>query len=69
MNKRSIFTRIGKFFSDLCKWFKQTTSLASVPCFSPENLSDEDIHEIMNIIHKGNPPKYRIVRDGEKENE
>ena len=32
-------------------------------------LSDEDIHEIINIIHKGNPPKYRIVRDGEKENE
>ena len=50
MNKCIIFPSIGTFFSDLCKWFKQTTSLASGPCFSPENLSDEDIHEIMNII-------------------
>ena len=69
MNKRSILTRIGIFFSDLCKWFKETTSLASGPCFGNEDLSDKDIHEIMNIIYKGNPPKYRIVRDGEKENE
>ena len=50
MNKRSILTRIGKFFSDLCKWFKQTTSLASGPCFNPENLSDEEIKEIVQII-------------------
>ena len=50
MNKRSILTRIGTFFSDLCKWFKQTTSLASGPCFNPENLSDEEIKEIVQII-------------------
>jgi len=69
MDKHSILTRISKFFSDPWKWFKETTSLASGPCFGNEDLSDKDIHEIMNIIYKGNPPKYRIVRDGEKENE
>ena len=32
------------------------------PCFGKEDLTDEEIHEIMNIIHHGNPPKYKIVR-------
>jgi hypothetical protein len=30
-----------------------------------EDLTDEDIHEIMNLIHNGNPPKYEIKRKEE----
>ena len=35
-------------------------TLANDSCFGEEDLTDEDIHEIMNLIHKGNPPKYEI---------
>lgn len=61
-----LWTRIGWFFQDMWKWFKETDSLVTGPCFGKENLSDEEIHEIMNIIHKGNPPKYEIKRDKDK---
>ena len=60
-----LWTRIGWFFQDVWKWFNETTSLVPEPCFGKEDLSDEEIHKIMNIIHKGNPPKYKI-RDDEK---
>ena len=62
-----LWTRIGWFFQDLLKWFKETTSIVPSPCFGKEDLSNEEIHEIMNIIHKGNPPKYKI-QDDEKLN-
>ena len=67
-----LWTRIGWFFQDLWKRLKRNfndpyhNSLLLGPCFGPENLSDEDIHEIMNIIHNGNPPKYKIVREEKK---
>ena len=40
-------------------------SLINGTCFGEEDLTDEDIHEIMNLIHKGNPPKYEIRRKEE----
>ena len=40
-------------------------TLANDSCFGEEDLTDEDIHEIMNLIHKGNPPKYEIKRKEE----
>lgn len=58
-----LWTRIGWLFHDVWKWFKETTSLVPGPCFGKENLSDEEILEIMNIIHKGTPPKYEIKQD------
>ena len=64
------WTRLGWFFEDVWHWFKETASISPGPCFGKEDLSDEEIHEIMNIIHHGNPPKYKIVRgvDMNKEN-
>jgi len=56
------WTRIGWFFEDVWHWFKETASISPGPCFGEEDLTDENIHEIMNIIHHGNPPKYKIVR-------
>ena len=67
------WTRIGWFFEDVWHWLKRrrfVRRLTSPPyCslipgsyFDKEGLTDEEIHEIMNIIHHGNPPKYKIVR-------
>ena len=56
------WTRIGWFFEDVWHWLKRNTLLGHCQCFGGEDLTDEDIHEIMNIIHHGNPPKYKIVR-------
>lgn len=59
-----IGTRIGWFFQDIWRWFKANTSVVPSPCFGKEDLNDEDIHEIMNIIHHCNPQ-----RNGIKQNE
>ena len=56
------WTRLGWLFEDVWHWFKETASISLGPCFGKEDLTDEEIHEIMNIIHHGNPPKYKIVR-------
>lgn len=70
------WTRIGWFFEDAWHWLKRRRiirslytprhlTLANDSCFGEEDLTDEDIHEIMNLIHKGNPPKYEIKRKEE----
>ena len=70
------WTRIGWFFEDAWHWLKRRRiirslftpnylTLANDSCFGEEDLTDEDIHEIMNLIHKGNPPKYEIRRKEE----
>ena len=70
------WTRIGWFFEDAWHWLKRRRiirslftpnylTLANDSCFGEEDLIDEDIHEIMNLIHKGNPPKYEIKRKEE----
>ena len=70
------WTRIGWFFEDVWHWLKRRRfvrtlfaprhlTLANDSCFGEEDLTDEDIHEIMNLIHKGNPPKYEIKRKEE----
>jgi len=74
---QSLFwTRIGWFFEDAWHWLKRRRiirslftpnylTLANDSCFGEEDLTNEDIHEIMNLIHKGNPPKYEIKRKEE----
>lgn len=68
------WTRVGWFFEDAWHWLKRHrfvrgffdprySLLANGPCFGKEDLTDEEIHEIMDIIHHGNPPKYKIKRD------
>ena len=32
-------------------------------CFHYEDLTDDDIHEITDLIHHGNPPKYEKRRE------
>ena len=70
------WSRIGWFFEDAWHWLKRRRiirslftpnylTLANDSCFGEEDLTDEDIHEIMNLIHKGNPPKYEIKRKEE----
>ncbi len=70
------WTRIGWFFEDVWHWLKRRRiirslftpnylTLANDSCFGEEDLTDEDIHEIMALIHKGNPPKYEIKRKEE----
>ena len=70
------WTRIGWFFEDAWHWLKRRRiirslfipnylTLANDSCFGEEDLTDEDIHEIMDLIHKGNPPKYEIKRKEE----
>ena len=67
------WTRLGWFFEDAWHWLKRRrfvrgffdprqSLLTPGPCFDKEDLTDEEIHDIMNIIHHGNPPKYKIVR-------
>ena len=72
---QSLFwTRIGWFFEDVCHWLKRRrfirgffdprySSIVPGPCFDKEDLTDEEIHEIMNMIYKGNPPKYEIKKN------
>lgn len=36
------------------------TPLAHCLCFGEEDLTDEEIHEVMNLIYDSNPPKYEI---------
>ena len=70
------WTRIGWFFEDAWHWLKRRRiirrltdprycSLINGPFVEDEDLTDEDIHEIMDLIHKGNPPKYEIRRKEE----
>ena len=70
------WTRLGWFFEDIWHWLKRRRiirrltdprycSLINGPFIKDEDLTDEDIHEIMNLIHKGNPPKYEIKRKEE----
>ena len=57
---QSLFwTRIGWFFEDVWHWFQRTSDLTSR--HYNEDLTDEEIHEIMNIIHKDNSPKDEEV--------
>lgn len=62
------WTRIGWAFEDLWHWFKRYTMPVPGTSLCDEELTDEDVHEIMDIIHKGNPPKYEIKKteDGRK---
>ena len=62
------WTRIGWAFEDLWHWFKRYTTPIPGTCLCDEELTEEDVHEIMDIIHKGNPPKYEIKKteDGRK---
>ena len=56
------WTRIGWFFEDVWHWFKRYTMPVPGTSLCDDDLTDEDIHEIMNLIHKGNPPKYEIKK-------
>ena len=56
------WNRIGWFFEDLWHWFRRYTSPIPSSFLCEEDLSEEDIHEVMNIIHDGNPPKYEIKK-------
>ena len=62
------WTRIGWVFEDLWHWFKRYTMPIPGTCLCDDDLTDEDVREIMDIIHKGNPPKYEIKKteDGRK---
>lgn len=62
------WTRIGWAFEDLWHWFKRYTTPIPGTCLCDDDLTEEDVHEIMDIIHKGNPPKYEIKKteDGRK---
>ena len=62
------WTRIGWAFEDLWHWFKRYTMPVLGTSLCDDDLTDEDVHEIMDIIHKGNPPKYEIKKteDGRK---
>lgn len=66
--------RIGWAFEDLWHWLKtrrclrcffdpRYSILVHDPPLDGDDLTEEDIHEIMDIIYKGNPPKYEIKRD------
>ena len=68
------WTRIGWFFEDVWHWLKtrrymrrffdpRYSLLACGPCFEEEDLSEKEIHEIMDMIYKGNPPKYEIKKN------
>ena len=62
------WTRIGWAFEDLWHWFKRYTTPIPGTSLCDDDLTEEDVHEIMDIIHKGNPPKYEIKKteDGRK---
>ena len=56
------WTRIGWAFEDLWHWFKRYTMPVPGTSLCDDDLTEEDVHEIMNLIHKGNPPKYEIKK-------
>ena len=56
------WTRIGWFFEDMWHWFKRYTMPVPGASLCDDDLTEEDVHEIMDIIHKGNPPKYEIKK-------
>ena len=56
------WTRLGWFFEDIWRWFKRAADFTSN--HYDEDLTNDDIHEIMNIIHHRNPQ-----RNGIKQNE
>ena len=62
------WTRIGWAFEDLWHWFKRYTMPVPGTSLCDDDLTEEDVREIMDIIHKGNPPKYEIKKteDGRK---
>ena len=62
------WTRIGWFFEDVWHWFKRYTMPVPGTSLCDDDLTEEDVHEIMDIIYKGNPPKYEIKKteDGRK---
>ena len=62
------WTRIGWFFEDVWHWLKRYTMPVPGTSLCDDDLTEEDVHEIMDIIHKGNPPKYEIKKteDGRK---
>ena len=47
---------------DLWHWFKRYTTPISGTCLCNEELTDEDVREIMDIIHKGNPRSTKSRR-------
>ncbi len=53
------WTRIGWFFEDVWHWFQRTSDLTSR--HYNEDLTDEEIHEIIGLIHKDNSPKDEEV--------
>ena len=53
---------IGWFFEDVWHWLKRYTMPVPGTSLCDDDLTEEDIHEIMDIIHKGNPPKYEIKK-------
>ena len=68
-----LWTRIGWAFEDLWHWLKtrrclrcffdpRYSLLVHDPTLDGDDLTEEDVHEIMNIIYKGNPPKYEIKK-------
>ncbi len=56
------WTRIGWFFEDVWHRLKRYTMPIPGTSLCDDDLTEEDIHEIMNLIHKGNPPKYEIKK-------
>ena len=67
------WTRIGWSFEDAWHWLKRRRiirrltdprycSLINGSFIEDEDLTDDDIHEIMDLIHHGNPPKYEIKK-------
>ena len=56
------WTRIGWFFEDVWHWFKRYTMPVPGTSLCDDDLTEKDVHEIMDIIHKGNPPKYEIKK-------
>ena len=56
------WTRIGWFFEDVWHWFKRYTMPVPGTSLCDDDLTAEDVHEIMDMIHTGNPPKYEIKK-------
>ena len=56
------WSRIGWAFEDLWHWFKRYTTPIPGTCLCDDDLTEEDVHEIMDMIYKGNPPKYEIKK-------
>ena len=57
------WTRIGWFFEDVWHWLKRYTMPVPGTSLCDDDLTEEDVHEIMDMIYKGNPPKYEIKKN------